>query len=253
MKNRIFLAHIRRAWMSPQIYLCMVIYWLGLQLTGGQQSYTPAVLDLLYRAHFQIMGFMFMVICVVPLLAYTATFTTDYRTRMLNFWCIRGGSEDYATSYYITALLSAFAVSVGGNSLYIIVNLLRGFPLTYGSAAMGSAYPEVFGTGNMVLYVAVILADFGLGAVVCAAIAAAAGSIFRRRFAVYGVPLLIVHSAPMLPLPPILDLEELTADLSGIGVGDAENFFGKLIGVLFYAIICGFITTKCIKRSVSHG
>ncbi len=253
MKNRVFIAHLRRAWTSPQVYLCMVIYWLGLQLTGGQEQYTPAVMDLLYRAHFQIMGFMFMVICVVPLLAYTATFTTDYRTRMLHFWCVRGGCAHYAVAYYITALLSAFAVSVGGNLLYIVVNLLRGLPLTSGSAAFGNAYPEVFATGNMFLYIAVIVADFGLGAVVCAALAAAAGSVFRRRFAVYGVPLLIVHSAPMLRLPPMLDLTELTADLSGIGNGDAENFFGKLLGVLCYGIICGFITTRCIERSVSHG
>ncbi|MBQ9082466.1 MAG: hypothetical protein IJY28_03080, partial [Clostridia bacterium] len=234
-------------------WLCMVIYWLGLQMTGGQQSYTPAVLDLLYRAHSQIMGFMFMVICVVPSLAYTATFTTDYRTKMLNFWCIRGGSTAYGVSYYLTALFSAFGVSVGGNLLYIVVNLLRGFPLTSGSAAMGSAYPEVFATGNMVLYVAVILADFGLGAMVCAALAAAAGSVFRRRFAVYGIPLLIVHSAYMLHLPPMLDLQELTADLSGIGCGDFQNFFGKLIGVLCYGIIAGIITVRGIERSVEHG
>ena len=76
MKKHMFLTHIRRAWSSPTVWLCMVIYWLGLQMTGGQQSYTPAVLDLLYRAHSQIMGFMFMVICVVPSLAYTATFTS---------------------------------------------------------------------------------------------------------------------------------------------------------------------------------
>ena len=253
MKNHIFLAHLRRAWRSPQIYLCMVMYWLGLQLTGGQQSYTPAVLDMLYQAHFQIMGFMFMVIFVVPLMAYTTTFTTDYRTRMLNFWCIRGGSKCYAVSYYITTLLSAFGVSAGGNLLYILVNLLRGQPLTYGSAAMGSAYPEVFATGNMVLYVGVIVADIGLGAVVCAAIAAAAGSIFRRRFAVYGVPLLAVRSALMLHLPAMLDLEELTDAISKIGRGDMQNFGYKLAGVLFYAIVCGFITVRCIERSISHG
>ena len=105
MSPRIFRAHLRRLFLSPNLYIAMVVYavlllpCLTVSSIGGNSS-----MSMLNYTQSTTPGFVYFNATIIPALAYAVTYIGDYETRLLYVWCIRGGTERSGVSCICGAL-----------------------------------------------------------------------------------------------------------------------------------------------------
>lgn len=256
MSPRIFRAHLRRLFLSPNLYIAMVVYAVLLLLPcltvssiGGNSS-----MSMLNYTQSTTPGFVYFNATIIPALAYAVTYISDYETRLLYVWCIRGGTERYAVSYYLTALAGGFLTSFCGSLLFIGINLLRDVPVFggfYGGFAVRN-YETMYLSGQHTGLVLAVLTEYALGASALSGAAAAFSAIFHRKAAGLGVPIVFffVFNMYKTALHPLLDPIALTwtVDYSL----PYPHWVCKGLAFLVYAITFGLITVMQIKRSVEN-
>jgi hypothetical protein len=250
MKSKIFRTHLRRMITSRGLYFSIVVYCLLMMLTSmnvdrmltGRNSMALLIYSI------DMSGFGMFLTTAVPAMAYVLTYIDDYDTRLLYVWCVRAGTERYAVSYYLTAVLGGFCTSILGMALFTAINYLRGVPLITdfpGTISYEALYYESRG-----LYVAVILLEYALGCAAMAGVAAACSSITHRKMVALIIPMLFKYIFDIFPVHPLLSPLQLTR-VSNYAV-PMPTFVSKLLAFFVYTVISGLITVTQIRRSVNN-
>ena len=213
-------------------------------------------------------GLQFVMVTVIPAWTYAVVYVNDYDTRLLYVWAVRSGQKAYALSYYVTALISAFAVSFVSNALSIGVCVLRGSPVINPDPFKGGPYQPyemLQDRGLLLLYVLVVLVEFALGASAMAGLAAMFSTLTHRRLMTLCLPifyfflstttLIISTNFPELGLQlhPMLNIEDLIRVSYFFADGwPLANFLYKLLTCAIHWVVCGMVVVCTIERSVKN-
>ncbi len=251
MKNHVFAMHFRRMFTSPLLYLAIVLYALSMHMVSGNMHMGNTVMLMMECTYWEVSGIRFLTICVVPALAYAMTYASDHGNRSLYFIVQRSGTVRYAMAYYITAWTGGFLVSLLGNGLFVVMNLLRGIPLYSDPPTAVNAYLDFFRAGPVTSYFAVVMLDLSLAAPTMVCVAAAAGSIFRHRFAALGIPVIFYFGINLVADDTVWNIERLCRLGSYAGDG-LQPLMPKMIVALVFFVVGGVITVAQIKRRVHH-
>ncbi len=266
LKNRTLQAHLCRAFTSPTLYLCIVLYVLLASFPLLEHDAPPTAMQFLWETHTS--GLQFVMVTVIPAWTYAVVYVDDYDTRLLYVWVVRSGQKAYALSYYATALISAFTVSFVSNTLSIGVCVLQGIPVIQTDPFKGTmfqAYELLQDQGYFVLYVLAVLAEYALGASVMAGLAAAFSTLTHRRLMTLCLPifyfflstttLIISKNFPELGLQlhPMLNIDNLIRVSYFFADGwPLANFLYKLLTCAIHWVICGMVVVCTIERSVKN-
>lgn len=256
MKNRIFTAHLRRLFQSPSIYVSMVLIALLTQVTSFRVSMGHDGLSFLATTMTNSFGLSIVLLGLIPVFPYALSYADDRNTRMLYFWVLRGGTERYAVSYYVTTLLGAFFSVFGGLALFFVMIRARGFAIIADDIVPPTgtfqSYASLYNNGHEGLFFLAIFSELALGASAMAGIAAAAASIFKNKITIVAAPLMFwMPLMCVFPYDNMLYVNDLLM-ITWNAPDPLSNFLQKLLTVSIYWIACGLITVWNIRKKVRN-
>lgn len=256
MRNRIFFTHLRRLFLSPSIYLCIILIALFAQATSFRVNMAHDGLSFLALTMTNSFGLSIVILGLIPVFPYALSYADDRNSRMLYYWAIRSGTERYAVSYYITTLLGAFLSVFAGILLYFIMIRARGFAIAENGFVNPNgqfqSYVPLYNHGHKLLFYLSIMCEYALGAAAMAGISSAAASIFKNKITIIAAPLMF-----WMPLMCIFPTNNVlyVNDLLRVTANDADplkNFLLKVFTVSIYCIACGLITVYNIRKKVRN-
>ena len=273
MHIRTFTAHLKRAFTTPMLYICILLYAAMLLGTTFGRSVSATTLGILVRLH---NDFCRVISTIIPALAYAITYVDDYDNKLMHHWTVRSGVRSYAVSYYAVSVLAGFVVSFAAISLFIGIMTLRGYPLDRDVVSNVfrteiEEYEPWYLSGHLLGYTAAGIAEYALGCGAMAGFAAACSALLHRRVPAVVVPVLYFYVNDILralqkyitPLQKVL-----TSPLGRItdwwGLVDRDMYVSPIIPLpwhnlgfkfllfLLYVILFGGITVCCIERSAEN-
>ena len=274
MHTRTFTAHLKRAFTTPMLYVCIVLYAaMLLGTTLGDRTGSDCAVDLLNSAQYD---FYMVLATVFPALAYAVTYVDDFDNKLLHHWTMRSGLRSYAVSYYLVSVLAGFIVSFAGSALFLGIMQLRGFPLDRNAVSNIQQtgfyqYSLWYFRGQMVPYVVAGLSEYALGCVAMAGFAAACSTLMHRKLSAVVVPVIyfqfisILHKLKQY-IPPLdkllrsnvgqmIQSNQLVSQshfANSLAEVPLHTFLYKFLMVAAYAIVFGTITVWSIERSAEN-
>ena len=248
MKNYILGAHMRRMISSPALYFGIAVQALGLVLLCHGEAHAISEAIEYMAAPVYYLDLLFFL--ALPPLAYAMTGTDDKNTRMLYFWSIRGGADNYAVSYYITSLCSGFLMTFCGLGLGCLISAFLGCSLNVYTD--GQRELAVLADVSPLLYYVARIGELAMGSMTVAGIASAAAVFFRNKVTVLTMPIIL-----LLMLGSFFSADHMLFSKTKLILG-ATYAPGQLglhlllhlwMSVVWW-IACGMITVHHIRRSV---
>ncbi len=192
MYTRTFNAHLKRAFTTPMLYICIALYAaMLLGTTFSERIARYCAVDLLTEAY---RDFYRVLATVFPALAYAVTYVDDFDNKLIHHWTVRSGVRSYAVSYYLVSVLAGFIVSFAGSVLFLGIMLLRGFPLDRNVVSNIQQpgfylYGMWYFRGQMVPYLLAGLSEYALGGAAMAGFAAVCSVLMHRKLSAVVVPM----------------------------------------------------------------
>lgn len=196
-------------------------------------------------------GSNLFIYCIAPVIPYGMAFAIDVEEKVSPFWIIRTGTNPYASSKFLAAVLAGFllvAISIIAFSL----GMSLFFPL-FVDVSAGDSYSMLLVNHQPILYVIAIATHYGLSAVLFAGGGLAISTFIPNKFSTVALPIVIyfvyLRSTGFAALPTFLDPTILVQSIYP-NVTPLAAFLYKLVPVSIILAILFVITVKQITKKV---
>lgn len=175
----------------------------------------------------------------------------EVEEKVTPFWIIRIGSNQYASSKFLAAVLAGF-LTVSISIVVFSFSMSLFFPL-FTDVSDGSSYSMLLMNNIPVVYVIMTAIHYGLSAVLFAGGALTISTFIPNKFSTVAAPIVIyfvlMRLTDLAAMPPFLKPSILVQGISA-DVTPLVAFLHKIIPVFVILIILLFITTRQITKRV---
>ena len=249
MKFHLYRTNLLRARWMPNFALAVLAGLTALLLTAMRPNRLwDDALGALCQTKTNSTGVVFFTLCIVPAIPLALTYAQDVQTRFFYFCSLRGGLRRCVRCHFQIAVLLGALTSGISDALFVIVMLLRGFPLGGTYPDGGDAFFELI-RSHILLYFAAILLNSMLSAAITAGWAALAAAGFCHPLSGLAAPL-IVYMLWLRVVPSSAPTYfRATGVFSGYSGGTAVgNLLIKLVTTVLFCAVSQTLTVRIVKR-----
>lgn len=232
-------ANLYRGFCSARFPICVAGVTLALLFAvSGTLSMEG---DVLYYLELSIAGsgMADLVLCVLPLFPYAASYAEDAQDGAILYWTVRAGTGPYIISKYLVAILCGFCVTCFGMILFVLC-LLPSHPF-FSHSTTGNAFSSLLEQGRPVAYLVYFILYFSLSSGLLSAVAFWVSTVITDKFAVMAAP--VVGFFLWLRICAAVEIPEfLTATFLVDGVVDMGSPTRTLVMKLVVVVcLCGLL------------
>jgi hypothetical protein len=134
-----------------------------------------------------------LILCVLPVFAFSISFASQWEERSVSFWIVRSGAVRYTISKIIISAISGFLIIAVGVVLFTII-LLPWNILYFSGESIGNSYETImqqrYILGGYVLYIS----HFALSGALAAVCAMCVSIFFPNRFVAAASPVVLYYT-----------------------------------------------------------